>query len=152
MLCRNWKKIVDFAKKMEMYYHILNNWLDAKQLGIEPRWFFEINTYKKIGIYGSAELGRRLWYELKNGDFETFVFDKNARDKYWEEYDVYDLKHDNIPALDVFVVTPAFYYKEIKRELKQMVNCPIISIEDVIEDLFSGKYPIPIAGMDEKED
>lgn len=37
--------------------------------------------------------------------------------------------------IDAMVVTPIFAYDEVARELKDKVNCDIVSLEDVVFDL-----------------
>ena len=36
--------------------------------------------------------------------------------------------------VDAIIVTPIFYFEEIKRKLSAKVRCPIISLEDIINN------------------
>ena len=42
---------------------------------------------------------------------------------------------DDLPETDVIVVTAIYFYEEIREELSQLVDCPIISLEDVVYEI-----------------
>ncbi len=125
------KNSEDFSAKISMYYHMFNHWLKLKQAGVSCKDFFIINAYKRIAIYGYKEFGERLYDELRNSEVEVVcIIDKN-KGSVCADVQVYS-SNEEIPEVDAIVVTPAFYYAEIEEDLSRKVNCPIISIEDVI--------------------
>ncbi len=117
-------------EKLLEYYHILNSWLEIKQDGRSLSDYFKKSNYKKIGIYGMGDLGKRLYYELKEADMKLCLIDKNADEISFEE-EVISLE-DVMPALDVVVVCSSYYFDGISKKLKRKVKCPIISIRDVV--------------------
>lgn len=117
-------------EKILQYYHILNEWLDLRQGNRTLYSYFHDKGYSKVGIYGMRELGQRLYYELKDTDMELYLIDK-AADRIWFEEDIIS-PADGIPEVDVIVVTAAYYFDSIHKELKKTVKCPIISIQDVV--------------------
>ena len=45
------------------------------------------------------------------------------------------MPNPNLEEVDVIIVTAIHYYDEIEREMSEYVDCPIVSLEDVIYDL-----------------
>ena len=39
---------------------------------------------------------------------------------------------DELPTVDAVVVTAVFYFDQIASELQEKVECPIVSVEDVL--------------------
>lgn len=117
-------------KKFEDYFSILNNWLKLRNRGGEVQDYFLNNSFRCIGIYGMGELGKRLYEELKKGDVEiVFAMDRGG----------YNLpnglkiinEREEIPAVDVIVVTPTFDYSNIENSLKQRTHNKIVSISEI---------------------
>ena len=42
---------------------------------------------------------------------------------------------DDLPEVDLIVVTPVHYFDEIEEMLADKVDCPVISIEDVVYEV-----------------
>ena len=78
------------------------------------------------------EMGQRLFYELKNENVKVYLIDKKA-DDIWFEQDIY-FPNEKLPDMDIIVITAAYYFDSIKLELESKVKCPIVSIEDVINE------------------
>lgn len=119
------------VKKFKQYYDILLGWIDVKQKGKSLAEYFEKNNYHKIAIYGMGELGVKLYNELKNTSIEVVCgIDKGGE---YENLDI-DVKAvgEDIMDVDVVVVTPAFAFYDIESELAEYIECPIVSIEDVV--------------------
>ena len=80
------------------------------------------------------ELGERLYDELKDSDIKVlYAIDKNA-DAIYAEVDVLT-PDDDLPEVDLIVVTPVHYFDEIEEMLADKVDCPVISIEDVVYEV-----------------
>ncbi|MDD3205474.1 MAG: hypothetical protein PHS74_07055 [Lachnospiraceae bacterium] len=117
--------------KFKTYYNILNQWLILKQEGKTLEKFFKDNNYKTIAIYGMGEMGNRLYEDLRNTDIEVkYAIDKDAGSCYTELV-VKDLE-DELEEVDAVVVTAVFAIDEIKKEIKEQLNVPTISLEDVV--------------------
>ncbi len=133
-----WKKKCaasdDWVKKMIEFYNVLNEWLMLKQEGKSLVEYFERNQYKTIAVYGMKELGERLYDELKNSNVKVaYAIDKNA-DEIYAEVDVMT-PDDDLPEVDVIVVTPIHFFDEIEEMLADKVDYPIVSIEDVVYEV-----------------
>lgn len=136
----NYIKKADTASEAEQknrfkeYYNMLNQWMIIKQEGESIERYFEKNGYKAIAIYGMGEVGNRLYDDLKESNVNVeYAIDINPESTY-SEIKVYNV-HDNYPEVDAIVISPIFDYNEIKNSLCHKVNCPIISLNDIIFDI-----------------
>ena len=120
-------------KHLELYL-MMNQWVKVKQDGKNLSTYFEKNGYKKIAIYGMNYAGETLLGELKGTDTEVaYAIDKNA-DTIYTEVDVYSIG-DDLAAVDAVVVTPITFFDEIEEEMSKKVNCPIISLYDILYEV-----------------
>lgn len=123
-----YKKLTD--KNLALFL-LMNNWLKTKLAGGSIREYFEKEGYKSVAIYGMSHVGERLLEELKSSDIEIkYAIDRNATWIY-SDVEVY-LPNDNLPDVDVVVVTAVYFFDEVLSNLKDKVRCPIISLEDVL--------------------
>lgn len=123
--------------KFKLYYNVLNQWLYLKHNNKNLSEYFERKEYKRIGIYGLGELGNRLIDELKDTKTEVvYGVDKNINNTFCPVSAFVLEEISNVEEdIDAMVVTPVFAYDEVARELKDKVNCDIVSLEDVVFDL-----------------
>lgn len=120
--------------KFKNYYNMLNEWLYLKQNGTSLDTYFKKNDYNSIAIYGMGEMGNRLYDELKQSNIEVkYVIDKNATSVY-SELEVLD-PEEEFPEVDAIVVTATFAFDEIENSIENKVNCPIVSLEDVVYEV-----------------
>ena len=130
----NSNKDDDRVVKFKAYYNILNQWLFLKQKGKNLHEYFNINNYKTIGIYGMGELGTRLYEELKDSNIVIkYVADKSSSIN-MPDVNISDVK-DMSDDVDVIVVTPIFAMDDIRIMLEKRLNCPIISLEDIVYEI-----------------
>ena len=88
------------------------------------------NSYKSVAIYGMKEFGVHLYEMLKDSDIKVeYVIDKNPG-IVSEDIKCYK-PSDELPKVDVIVVTASYYFNEIRKQL-QHTGYRIVSIEDVI--------------------
>lgn len=110
---------------------LLKKWLLRQQIEKGLEGYFIHNNYHEIAIYGMGHLGECLLNELRNSNIKVkYAIDKNANNILSE----IDIKKsgDYLPAVDAVIVTPVYYYADIKKELEKVIRCPIISLEEVI--------------------
>lgn len=122
------------VNKFKDYYNLLNRWLIVKHEGKSLEQYFIDNGYKTIAIYGMGELGNRLYEELKNTNITIkYAIDKEAGSTY-SELEIINIE-DELEKVDVVIVSAIFAYEKIEKELQQLIDYPIISLEDVIYEL-----------------
>ncbi len=117
--------------KFKNYFDVTNAWVNLKNQGRNLEEYFVKNGWRRIAIYGMGELGNRLAEELKGSSITIeYSIDKNA-DSVFAETEVKRIDEE-LPDVDVIVVTPFFVYDEVEQALREVVDCPIVSIEDVV--------------------
>ncbi len=128
------KKARELASKHMDLYMLMNDWVYVKQHGKNLADFFERNSYKKIAIYGMNYVGKTLVQELEGTGIDVVAgIDKAASDMVGN---VKVYTPDNFSAeVDAVVVTPITYFDDIVDLMETKVNCPILSIEDVIFEM-----------------
>lgn len=120
--------------KTESIIKLLDLWIQQKQRNKLMSVFFERNHFHRIAVYGMNDLGKRVVDELR----ETSTTVVYAIDKRAGRIDE-DLRvvhpEEELDTVDAIVVTPVFYFEEIERQLMSKTSCPILSLEDVINNL-----------------
>ncbi len=117
--------------KVNGYYRVLIKWLTRHLRGKRIEEYFVLNGYRTIAVYGVGELGIALIeYINMTSIVVAYAIDRNAENVY-AATDIYR-PDECLEAVDVVVVTTPNYYLDITRELEGKMQCPIVSIEDVI--------------------
>ena len=126
---KNKKKRIDVLSD---HFQLLNHWLEIKNEGKSIATYFEEMGYRHIAIYGMAELANRLFEELSESSVHIdYGIDRDICCSIARIDKVY-FPDDNLPETDAIIVTPYSSFESIKTILEKKVNCPIISLEEVI--------------------
>lgn len=109
----------------------MNQWVKVKQDGKNLATYFEREGYKEIAIYGMHFAGETLVEELMGSNIVVkYGIDRNA-DKIYAEFDI--VRPDApLEEVDAIVVTAVTFMEEIVQMLKDKVDCPILSLEDIL--------------------
>lgn len=127
-------ELLEGHKKVHELYMAFDQWLRIRQEGKTLVEYFKKNNYKTVAIYGMKELGERLYDELENTNIEVrYIIDKNA-DMIYADVDVVT-PDDVLEPVDVIVVTAIYYFDEIEENLSDKVDCPIVSLEDILYEI-----------------
>ena len=82
-------------------------------------------------IYGMNYVGETLLSELANTNIQVkYAIDKNA-DNIYADVDILS-PEDDFDNVDVVIVTPITFFDEIEETLSEKLDCPIISMEDIL--------------------
>ena len=123
----------DDVRKLCEFYDLLIQWLSIKQENRSLETYLLEKGYKTVAIYGMKELGERLYDELKDSKVEVkYAIDKNA-DNVYADVDVLT-PDDSLEEVDAIIVTAIHYYDEIEEMLEERMDCPILSLEDIVYD------------------
>ena len=107
---------------------MMNKWVEVKQKGKHLKNYFQEKHYEKIAIYGMSYAGERLVEELMCSGIQVlYGIDKNA-DSIYADVDIVSTE-DELEPVDAIVVTAISFFEEIKEELSEKTECPIISYE-----------------------
>ena len=113
---------------------MMNQWVKVKQEGKNLASYFEKNGYKKIAIYGMSYAGETLIDELKNTNIKvSYGIDKKA-DTIYADVDIVTME-DTLDEVDAVVVTAITFFDEIEEKLSDKVDCPILSLEDILYEV-----------------
>ena len=124
----------DKKRKMDSYYFLFNQWLIVRQSGKTLAEYFEKNNYRTVAIYGMKEFGERLYDELRASDITVkYIIDKDAETIY-ADVDIVT-PEETMEPVDVIVVTATYYFDEIEEMLCEKVDCPVVSLEDVLYEV-----------------
>lgn len=122
------------SEKHLSLFLMMNQWVKVKQEGKNLASFFEKNGYKKIAVYGMSYAGDTLVNELSGTDVSiVYGIDKNATSIY-TNVDIVSIE-DELSPVDAVVVTAITFFDEIEEKLSEKLDCPIISLEDVLYEV-----------------
>ena len=121
------------AKHLDLYL-LMNDWVHIKQNRKSLSSYFEKNGYKKIAIYGMNYVGETLVKELQGTNIEIAVgIDKNANSMTSSIKLVTIENFEDI--VDSVIVTPIAFFDSIADSLEKKIDCPVVSIEDVVYEV-----------------
>lgn len=125
------REVQKMSDKHLALFLMMNQWVKVKQEGKKLSFYFEKEGYKKIAVYGMSYAGETLIEELKESGIEVgYGIDKNAN-KIYADIDV--VAPDScLEKVDAIVVTSVTFFEEIEKMLSVKVDCPIISLEDIL--------------------
>lgn len=126
------------ANKNAAVIRALANWITLMQDGKSVVSFLRKYQYETVAIYGMHYIGERLYRELVESGIEV----KYAIDQIRNNTPVnVPLKRlgDPMEEVDAVIVTPIFYYDSIEEELMEIFDCPIISFDEILEEVSSGE-------------
>ena len=121
------------ADKFQNYFMLMNKWLKIKQDGKNLSEYFVSKGYHAIAIYGMGDIGESLVNEIRNSGIDIkYGIDQNAKKNDSDGLPILQL-NDELPNVDVVIVTPVYYYENIEYILCNRVKCPVISLEEVLD-------------------
>lgn len=124
----------EMSDKHLALFLMMNQWVKVKQEGKKLASYFEKKGFHEIAIYGMSYAGETLVNELEGSSITIkYGIDQKASSIY-EEFDVVS-PDDRLEEVDAIVVTPIKFFDEIEERLSGKVNCPIISLEDILYEV-----------------
>lgn len=113
---------------------MMNQWVKVKQEGKNLAAYFEKNGYRKIAIYGMSYAGETLVDELNGTEVAVAYGIDKCADSMYADIDIVTME-DELRPVDAVVVTAITFYDEIREALSLKVDCPIISLEDILYEV-----------------
>ncbi len=121
-------------QKSIMFYQILTRWVELKICGHSVAEWFIQRGYRRIAVYGYAELGMLLCRELSEEGLDVvYVLDRKVKNTGEERLPVF-VPRRGLPKVDVIVVTAVYYFEEIKKGLSGIGFQKIDSLRKIIEE------------------
>lgn len=114
---------------------IYNQWLALRQAGVSVADYLKRKKVNRVAVYGYAEFGTHLINELKNSEIEIVcLIDQQDKIPYCG---IKVLKPDEFDGnVDLVIVTALLHFGEIRDYLNGRVVCQVVSLEDVLEDMW----------------
>ena len=120
--------------RLEANSKLLDEWIKKLHKGKSLSNVLRSKNYTKVAIYGMNYIGERVLEELENGKIEVvYGIDKEAG-SIKSNIKVVTLG-EHLQPVDAVLVTPIYYYEDIKRDLEDKIKCPIVSLENIIYEM-----------------
>lgn len=137
LVTKKMKKILNIlgaeSARKQRLCDMFSEWVTMKTEGKEIYDYLKCNGYNIIAIYGMNYIGEILLKDLEHsgsGVQVKYAIDKNAE---CIRTEVAVLKPDDeLPIVDAVVVTAVAYFDEIKSILEHKIQCPVISLEEIL--------------------
>ena len=134
VLGKSLSKTNNLSDKHLALFLMMNQWVKVKQEGKNLSEYFETNGYQKIAIYGMSYAGETLIDELKNTNVEVVYGIDRRSESLYADIDIVSID-DSLENVDAVVVTAITFFDEIEEILCEKLDCPIISLEDVLYEV-----------------
>lgn len=131
------RKCNEQTNKFSEIMMIYDYWVCIKNHKKQIDEYLMQNEYNRIAIYGMSYLGNRLYEELVNSNVEVvFGVDRDA-DKIEYDIPIYKLKDIKKykDEIDVVIVTTVLHYEEIKEQIFDEMEIPIVSMKEIVVDM-----------------
>lgn len=128
---REKRKIQMLSDKHEALFMLMNQWVRVKQKGKGVVDYLNCKGYKKVAIYGMGYAGETLVGELHDSDIEIVYGVDREADNINADFKVVE-PDEKLGKADVMIVTAITFFDEIADDLCRKVDCPIISLEDIL--------------------
>ena len=90
------------------------------------------NGYNNIAIYGMSYVGETLLNELTGSEIDVkYAIDKKANEMY-SDIELFS-PDDKLKEVDAVIVTAITFYEEIEEMLAEKMDCPILSLENILD-------------------
>ncbi len=128
---RQIKEKQNMSYKHLVLFEMMNRWVRIKQESKNLASYLESKGCQKIAIYGMSYVGETLIEEFKGTNIKVvYGIDQNA-DSIYSAIDVLSADEE-LPKVDAVIVTAITFYDEIKEKISKKLDCPIISLEDIL--------------------
>jgi len=124
----------NLSDKHLMLFLLMNEWVKAKQMNKSVESYLLSEGFRTIAVYGMSYAGQRLCDELIDSNVKiAYCIDQKNGGSY-KGYEVIAL-NEMCKEVDAIVVTPVFYFEEIKKQINKILDAPVISLEEIIYGL-----------------
>lgn len=123
-----------YTDKHLSLYLMMNQWVKIKQENKSIADYLAENGYREIAVYGMNYVGQTLLNELAGSSVKVrYGIDKNASDIY-SDIDIV-LPEEKLERVNAVIVTPITFFDEIEEALSKKLDCPILSMEDILYEV-----------------
>lgn len=110
------------------------NWIKCYQNNKNIKEYFDKHNISEVAIYGMGEVGACFYNAVREAGVSIkYVVDRDNR-KWSDKCDLY-APEDDLPGVELLVVTAMYDFEEIKNNLKDRIQTNIVSLAEVIDEL-----------------
>lgn len=123
-----------YNKKYKELFHLLTKWMTVREQNLNLGTYLETRGYKNVMIYGMGPVGIHIAEELRGSNVNIVC----GMDRRKMEDFIIEVKDSNsdIPKCDAIVLSVVTNRNEIIDMLRKRTDIPIISIVDIIDELY----------------
>lgn len=122
--------------KYKKLFTFFSWWVSLNESGFTVGKYLKGRNINRVAIYGLGALGRHLLFELKEAGIDVVYGIDQRSDKLNLAIPFLDWADKKaLPDVDLLIVTAITEYEQIERELCEVRECPVISLEDIIKDM-----------------
>lgn len=128
---------IDESRKFKSYFNVMITWINCINQGKSLMRYLENRGIKNIALYGYNDLTKLLINESCGEISEIHIkciIDKNAENIFSAYPSIRPDKFD-LDMIDMIIVTAFHYYEEIKYQMRNLTNVPIVSLKDILDEL-----------------
>lgn len=118
-------------KRYKSFYRLEELWRKMDKGEVNIFFFLQEYNINSIAIYGMGKYGVLLYNELKKNQIEVkYAIDR----KYGQVRKLLPIKslEDDLPPVDLVIVSVIYEYNDIAQKLREKLDCPIISLEQIL--------------------
>ncbi len=123
-----------YTRRMTNNFDFMSKWFYINKNNRSVAEELRRRGYHKIAIYGAARIGQLLYDELSKSDEIEVIYIMDQSVKKLADREVYRGITDD--PIDAVVVSAINYFVDVKRKLHGYTRKDIVSIEDVVSDLY----------------
>lgn len=128
----DWEIYLETHKTLIHKYELYSK-IDSQLKGLSKDSFTKLRD-KKIAIYGMGLYGMKLYDLLTKNEIEVlYGIDQNA-DAMQRKIKIFKV-NESLPTVDLIIVTAVFAFDAIKSLLEAQVDCPIMRLDDLLENM-----------------
>jgi len=125
--------LIEKNERYRNYWTLLRDWLYLNVEGKSITKYLTDHSIRTVAIYGMGMLGIPLYKELSNCHIEVaYGIDNDSTKDYKFELPIYTL-HDELPNVDLVIVTVGYAYESIKNVILKKGDFTIISLGEIVE-------------------
>lgn len=121
-------------KKYKDLFNLLNRWMTVKEKNVNLDTYFKTKGYTEVMIYGMGPIGIHIAEELRDSNV-NIVCGMDRRKVDCASIEVIESGND-IPKCDAIILSVVTNRREISKTLSERTDIPIISIVDIIDEIY----------------
>ena len=124
----------EMIRKNREIIKIYDIWMMVNRSGKSVGLFLSNNKIKSIAIYGMAELGVRLYYELKDNVEVKYAMDQNPQIQL-PDLQIYKPGTEPNAGVDAVIVTALRSFDTVNSDLKKRGYKKVFALDEILYEL-----------------